>query len=412
MKDPQERLEWTQVLDYVRVYVDDGHGILKTSPEKRTPKQKHALLRVFLKYPGPLTAMPDAKGISFGKGFQELEELDAAYPALSEIPAIAEMEAPRRTYIHLRGDFRSKGAEVQRGTPAILPPLSGSRDRLALARWLVSQSNPLTPRVAVNRMWQELFGTGLVPTSEDFGTRGEPPSHPELLDWLAAEFIESGWDVKHMLRLIVDSATYRQSSKARPELDSKDSGNRLLARQNRLRLPAELIRDGALASSGLLNPAIGGRSVRPPMPPDITKVAYRMKWPESDGADRYRRGLYIFFQRSVPYPQLIAFDAPTSLVSCSRRERSTTPIQALNLLNDPVFVEAAEALAFRLGREAPPDDSGHIRYAFELCLNRTPTREETGELLTWVERARARGSDPWIGLATILLNTDEFITRE
>jgi hypothetical protein len=137
-----------------------------------------------------------------------------------------------------------------------------------------------------------------------------------------------------------------------------------------------------------------------------------MKWPESDGADRYRRGLYIFFQRSVPYPQLIAFDAPTSLVSCSRRERSTTPIQALNLLNDPVFVEAAEALAFRLGREAPPDDSGHIRYAFELCLNRTPTREETGELLTWVERARARGSDPWIGLATILLNTDEFITRE
>jgi hypothetical protein len=412
MKDPQERLEWTQVLDYVRVYVDHGHEILRKDPRNRTPKQAHALMRVFLKYPGPLTAMPDTKGIRFGEGFQELEELDAAYPALSEIPVIAEMPAAPATHIHLRGDFRSKGAEVQPGTPAILPALSGQRDRLGLARWLVSSSNPLTPRVAVNRMWQELFGSGLVPTSEDFGTRGDAPSHPELLDWLAAEFVESGWDMKHMIRLIADSATYRQSSRLRPELQSENGANGLLARQNRLRLSAELVRDSALSASGLLNTAVGGRSVRPPMPADMTKVAYRMKWPESEGYDRYRRGLYVFFQRSVPYPQLMAFDAPTSLVSCSRRERSTTPIQALNLLNDPVFVEAAEALAFRLQREAPPTDAAKIRHAFELCLNRAPNQTELEELLTWVEKAAARGADPWTGLASMLLNLDEFITRE
>jgi hypothetical protein len=412
MKDPQERLEWTQVLDYVRVYVDHGHEFLRTDPRKRTPKQAHALMRVFLKYPGPLTAMPDAKGIRFGEGFQALEDLDAAYPALSQIPAIAEMTAAPKTYIHLRGDFRNKGAEVQPDTPAILPPFGAPRNRLGLARWLVSSSNPLTPRVAVNRIWQELFGSGLVPTSEDFGTRGDPPSHPELLDWLAAEFVESGWDVKHMIRLIAESATYRQSSRVRPELESKDPANRLLARQNRLRLSAELIRDSALSASGLLNTAVGGKSVRPPMPVGMTKVAYRMKWPESEGVDRYRRGLYIFFQRSVPYPQLMAFDAPTSLVSCSRRERSSTPIQALNLLNDPVFVEAAEALAFRLRRAEAATDGERIRYGFELCLNRVPNQTELDALLTWVEKAAARGADPWTGLASMLLNLDEFITRE
>jgi hypothetical protein len=412
MKDPQERLEWTQVLDYVRVYVDHGHEILRIDPAKRSPKQTHAILRVFLKYPGPLTAMPDAKGISFGKGFQELEDLDAAYPALSEIPAIAEPTTGRKTWVHVRGDFRNKGAEVQPSTPAILPPIGDRRDRLGLARWLVSPSNPLTSRVAVNRMWQELFGTGIVATSEDFGTRGDPPSHPELLDWLAAEFIESGWDVKHMLRLMVESATYRQSSNARPELQTKDPSNRFLARQNRLRLPAELVRDAALSASGLLNTAVGGRSARPPMPPGAAQVAYRMKWPESEGPDRYRRGLYTFFQRSVPYPQLMAFDAPTSLVSCSRRERSTTPIQALNLLNDPVFFEAAEALAFRMQREAPQHDRSRIEHAFNLTLNRAPSQTELDTLLTWVDKARTRDADPWTGLASILLNLDEFITRE
>jgi hypothetical protein len=412
MKDPQERLEWTQVLDYVRVYVDHGHDILRTPPEQRTPKQAHAMMRVFLKYPGPLTAMTDAKGISFGTGFQALEELDTAYPALSEIPALAEMASAPKTHVHVRGDFRNQGFEVQPDTPAILPAMTGPRNRLGLASWLVSPSNPLTARVAVNRIWQELFGAGLVTTSEDFGTRGDAPVHTELLDWLAAEFIESGWDLKHMIRLMVESATYRQSSAIRPELYAKDPANRLLARQNRFRLPAELIRDAALTASGLLNPVIGGRSVRPPMPEAMTKVAYRMRWPESEGADRYRRGLYIFFQRSVPYPQLMAFDAPASLVSCSRRERSTTPIQALNLLNDPVFVEAAEALAFRIRREAPGNASEKIRHAFQLCLNRAPRPEEVDELSLWVEKAKARGSDPWTGIATILLNLDEFLTRE
>lgn len=409
MNNPRERLEWTQVLDYVRVYVDHGHEILRTEPSKRTPKQAHAMLRVFLKYPGPLTAIPEAKGVRFGGGFQELEDLDAANPALSEIPAIAESANPRTTHIHVRGDFRSPGAEVQPNTPAILPPLDGPRNRLSLARWLVSRDNPLTARVIINRMWQELFGTGLVSTSEDFGTRGEAPSHPELLDWLAAEFMESGWNTKHMLRLMVESATYRQSSKIRPELQSKDPANRLLARQNRFRLPAELVRDSALEASGLLHTAVGGRSIRPPMPVGATQVAYRMKWPESEGAERYRRGLYILMQRSVPYPQLMAFDAPNGLTSCSRRERSTTPLQALNLLNDPVFTEAAQALAFRLRSE--PEDR-RLDRAFAICLNREPSQVERDAMLTWIGQAKSRGADPWTGLATILLNVDEFLTRE
>ena len=235
MANPEERLEWTQNLDYVRVYLDHGWEVLKTPAEKRTWKQAHGLTRVFLKSPGPLGGTPEVKALKFSTGFQQFEALDAAYPQLSEIPAIAEAAKPPQTFVHMHGDFRSPGMEVQPDTPAVLPPLpAGSRhDRLALARWMVAGGNPLTARVAVNRMWQELFGKGIVTTAEDFGTRCDPPSHPELLDWLAAEFVESGWDVKHMLKLMVMSQTYRQSSHARKELEQTDPGNRLLARQNR-----------------------------------------------------------------------------------------------------------------------------------------------------------------------------------
>jgi hypothetical protein len=299
-------------------------------------------------------------------------------------------------------------------------------DRLALARWLVSADNPLTARVAVNRIWQEFFGKGLVATSEDFGTRGDAPSHPELLDWLAAEFMSSGWDVKHIQKLIVTSATYRQSSRSRKELEKLDPGNRLLARQSRLRLPAELIRDAALSASGLLNPAIGGASIRPPMPAGALNVAYRARWDESQGPDRYRRGLYIFLQRSVPYPQLITFDAPGSLVTCSRRERSTTPLQALTLLNDPVFFEAAQALALRVLRGAPGDLAKRIDYAFDLCFGRPPAPEEREQISRYYHDRRDRpeaaampaaaaidpGPAAWVGVSSILLNLDEFITRE
>jgi hypothetical protein len=205
----------------------------------------------------------------------------------------------------------------------------------------------------VNRVWQEYFGRGLVRTSEDFGTQGEKPSHPELLDWLAAGFQQTGWSLKTLHKQIVTSATYRQSSTFRPELQGRDPGNTLLARQMRLRLPAELIRDSALAASGLLYPVIGGKSIRPPQPAGLTDLGYAssLRWQESQGQDRYRRGLYIL-QRTVPYPQLANFDAPDSNVAACRRTRSNTPLQALNLLNDPVFVEAAQALAARTLREA------------------------------------------------------------
>jgi hypothetical protein len=432
MANPEERLEWTQNLDYVRVYLDHGWKILKTAPEKRTWKEAHGLTRVFLKSPGPLANDAEVKALKFGDGFQAFEALDAAYPPLSEIPAVTEMPNPPKTFLHVRGDFRNPGIEVQPDTPAVLPslPPNAKRDRLALARWLVAPENPLTARVAVNRIWQELFGKGLVSTSEDFGTRGDTPSHPELLNWLAAEFLESGWDVKHMIKLMVMSSTYRQSSHSRPELEQRDPGNRLLARQTRLRLPAELIRDAMLQASGLLNPVIGGKSVRPPMPASLVKVAYRAKWEESEGPDRYRRGLYTFFQRSIPYPQLLLFDAPNSLTSCTRRERSTTPLQALELLNDPVFVEGAQALALRVMRTSPTSDfPSRLKVAFHNTVGRDPSAPEAEAMSQYFDQARthfaadlfpaaaAAGFDQneaaaWAALSSVLLNLDEFITRE
>jgi hypothetical protein len=306
--------------------------------------------------------------------------------------------------LRVGGDYKTFGSEVDPGTPAVLPPLKG-KTRLDLARWMVSKENPLTARVAVNHIWQEFFGRGLVRTSEDFGTQGEKPSHPELLDWLAADFVDSGWRVKRLQKAILMSAVYRQSSKARPELESSDPENALLARQSRVRLPAELIRDQALAASGLLNPAIGGRSIRPPQPKGVAELSYGgARWRESTGPDRYRRGLYIFYQRTAPYPQLSNFDEPDSNVACTRRGRSNTPLQALNLLNDPVFYEAAQALAKRVENEGGKDPLG---YAFELCLGRDPSNAERQR----IEQYRTQGGD-WMGVSRILLNLDEAITRE
>jgi hypothetical protein len=311
--------------------------------------------------------------------------------------------------------------------------LEGTPSRLDFAKWLVSKDNPLTARVTVNWIWQELFGRGIVRTADDFGTRGEAPSHPELLDWLASSFMEDGWSVKRLVRTIVTSATYKQSSKMRPELQSKDPDNALLARQSRLRLPAELIRDAALHAGGLLTLDVGGKSVRPPQPAGVASLAYGARgddsWVESKGAERYRRGLYIHFQRATPYPLLMNFDAPKSVVAQCRRERSNTPLQALNLLNDPVFVEAASALAYRvLGR----DD--RIAALFDYALNRPPTSAESERFSSYLVRMRgiyekdaaaAKQIAPaelpgtsraetaaLITLATAVLNLDEFITRE
>jgi hypothetical protein len=286
-------------------------------------------------------------------------------------------------------------------------------------------------------MWQEFFGRGLVETSADFGTRGDRPSHPELLDWLATEFMASGWDVKKMHKLMVESATYRQSSKASPELDSRDPGNKLLARQVRLRLPAELVRDVTLAASGLLNPVIGGKSTRPPQPPGVIELGFggtQAKWKESTGSERYRRGLYILFLRTTPYPQLLTFDAPNALLPCSRRERSTTPLQALNLLNDPVFMEAAQVLATRILREERGSLTDRLNYAFRLCLAREPRPQERDRLIQYCQQQKEilgrkpelvaslfpaqdlDGIDPseaavWVGISRLLLNLEEFLIR-
>ena len=295
----------------------------------------------------------------------------------------------------------------------MLPPLEtrGRPNRLELARWLVSPQNPLTARVTMNRVWQHYFGRGLVKTSEDFGTQGERPSHPELLDWLATEFEAQHWSLKAMHRLIVTSATYRQSSKVTPDLQNRDPENILLARAPRYRVDAEIVRDIALAASGLLNPEIGGASVFPPQPAGVTDLSRgNLPWIVATGKDRYRRGLYTFWKRTSPYPSLTVFDAPTADATTVRRSRSTSPLQALTTLNDEMYVEAAQALARAYCHEAPPDEAGRLRYAFRLCVGREPDGVEKDTLATMLRKSGAEQG--WLDVARVLLNLDETITRE
>jgi hypothetical protein len=354
---------------------------------------------------------------------------------------LQERAKPRETYIHLGGDFLRKGKPVGPGVPAVLHTLPAAHankapNRLDLANWLVDPRNPLTARVVVNRYWQHYFGLGLVETENDFGTQGTLPSHPELLDWLATEFMARGWSMKAMHRLIVTSATYRQSSHARPELATRDPRNRLLARQTRLRLEAEAVRDVTLAASGLLVPKVGGPSVFPPQPAGVFAFTQVQRdWKPSPGADRYRRGLYTYFWRSAPHPALMAFDAPDSTSTCTRRNRSNTPLQALTLLNDRAFYEFAQALAVRVLRECPGNDAERLAYAYRLCLARAPSAKEQqrlGALLSCFQESfaanageakriapatRPAGVTPsqaaaWTLVSRVMLNLDEFITRE
>jgi len=355
----------------------------------------------------------------------------------------------RETRVFPRGDFLQKkaGVQVTSDVPSVLPPIRASDDRasrLDLARWLVDPSNPLTARVTVNRIWQRHFGRGIVASSDDFGSQGDPPSHPQLLDWLASEFRDNGWRLKHMHRLIVNSATYRQQSAMRTELVDVDPENILLARQNRQRVEAEIVRDLALAVSGLLHPKIGGPSVRPPQPTEYSKLTYAnsAKWKTSAGGDRYRRGMYTFFQRTSPYPMLITFDSPDSTECTAQRSNSNTPLQALTIWNDPVFVECAQQLGRRIVNEAPkgenPDATKQSRaaYAFQLCFSRQPSDYEMEVLLElYDEQVSMSQNDEkltseiigkaempsgvtpaelsgWIAVGRTLLNLDEFITRE
>lgn len=338
------------------------------------------------------------------------------------------------TFFHPRGAFLNKAERVYANTPAVFPALAEDQpaNRLGLAKWLVSKDNPLTARVIINRIWETYFGRGIVETTEDFGSQGERPFHPELLDWLAVEFMDSGWDLKHMHRLIVTSSAYRQSSVASPELLEKDPYNRLLARGSRFRLEGELIRDNALAISGLLTDKVGGPSVMPYQPEGVWDVPYSSdRWVISKGGDQYRRGLYTFWRRSSPFPLMVNFDAPSREQCTVRRTRTNTPLQALNTLNDPAFFEAAQALAKRIIKEAPTDDASRIAYAFKLCTQRDPSPKETEPLLQWLaqertalaaqpsEASKIAGSktpDPglaaWTMVANVLLNLDETMTRE
>ncbi|MCS6852560.1 MAG: PSD1 and planctomycete cytochrome C domain-containing protein [Gemmataceae bacterium] len=368
---------------------------------------------------------------------RQIDELKAQEPNIVTTLVMQERTNPRMTNVLIQGDFTRKGVEVKPGVPAVLHPLRGpAKNRLDLARWIVDPANPLTPRVTVNRFWQAFFGIGLVETENDFGTQGTPPSHPDLLDWLATEFIARQWSMKAMHRLIVTSATYRQASKHRPELLTVDPRNRLLARQNRLRLEAEVVRDVALSASGLLTPRIGGPSVFPPQPDGVYRFTQVNKnWQASIGPDRYRRGMYTFFWRSAPHPALTVFDAPDANSTCTRRNRSNTPLQALTLLNDQGFVEMAQGLARRVLKDAPPSDSQRLRYAFRVCLARPPRDAEEQRLQELLAQqrasfagapddARALISGPtkpdedivelaaWTSVARVLLNLDEFITRE
>jgi hypothetical protein len=339
---------------------------------------------------------------------KELADLRANKPKLPRTMIMRDLPTPRPAYIHLGGDFMRKGAPVTPGVPSILPPLGNKApNRLALGEWLVDPKNPLTPRVTVNRVWQEYFGRGIVASESDFGTQGDKPTHPELLDYLALTFMEKGWSQKELHRLIVTSATYRQSSTATPT----DPENKLFSRQNRLRLDAEIIRDSSLVAANLFAPKIGGESVYPPQPAGVYQVTQvRREWKTSTGEDRYRRGMYTFFQRSAPHPSLIVFDAPDSSVSCTRRNRSNTPLQALTQLNDESSTEFAEALAKRMTSSGTSDHS-RLATGYQITLSRAPRPDEQERMLRFIRVQRDSQLDPWPAVARVLINLDEFLTR-
>ncbi len=423
MDHPGVRTDWDHSVTEWRAANDRADWLLRAPREQLSELEREKVEAWFLRGGGPDFAKDEEVKGRIAQARKEIAEVAESRYEVARAYAMVERIEPLAARLALRGDYRALGSEVSPGVPAVLPglPASARPVRLLLAEWVASEDNPLTARVEVNRIWQELFGRGLVETSENFGTQGETPSHPELLDWLASEFVESGWSRKAIVRMIVTSATYRQASDDRDDARERDPGNAWIARQNRLRLPAELIRDNALAVSGLLNPAIGGKSVFPPQPGGISELSYSKKdWDEDTGPDRYRRGLYVFLRRTSPYPMLVNFDAPDTLTSVSRRERSNTSLQALNLLNDPVFLEAADALAYRLVQGDRSEFEASFERLTQWCLNRSPIAAETNHAKRFhaaqLERYEARGAGAeraaWRELSRAMLSLDEFITRE
>ncbi len=444
--------------------------VAKQAADQRTEEQSASLKKFFREH----------RASEFFGAKDRLEKLQKEkkdlLDAIPDTMVMDESEKPRDTFVLVRGDYQRKGDPVSAGTPSCWPPLPKDQptNRLTLARWIASTNHPLTARVTVNRLWAMLFGTGLVKTSNDFGSQGDRPSHPELLDWLACEFMEptvsverrpelrveritaapvpqlstqaplnsqhktlsTPWDIKHLLRLLVTSATYRQSAAVSVDKLERDPYNRLLSRGPRVRLDAELIRDNALAISGLLNPKIGGPSIKPYQPPGIWDGTDQ-KYEPSKGADLYRRGLYVFWKRAAHYPSFQTFDAPSRETCIVQRPRTSTPLQALVVMNDPAYVEAARALAARALKEGGTKLDEQLSYAFRLALARPPAKYELGALKTAYDRRReeysrdAKAAESLLsigesvrpkdlgsaehaamtGVANVLLNLNETITK-
>jgi hypothetical protein len=407
-------------------------AILDKAADQRSSEERAALAKHYRSITPALQPVRD-----------EIARLEKSRPATPTLPVMVELAADKRRETHIlnKGNHLAPGAKVEAGVPAFLHPLppGAPNDRLGLARWLVDSNNPLTARVAANRLWAQIIGTGLVETEEDFGTQGELPSHPELLDWLAVESMRLRWDTKALLRLIVTSATYRQSSRVTPEVLARDPRNRLLGRAPRFRLEAEMVRDQALVLSGLLSRKLGGPSVYPPQPDGLWQAAFNGErtWATSKGDDRYRRGLYTFWRRTVPYPSMATFDAPSREICAVRRVRTNTPLQAFVTLNDPAYVEAAQALARRIVAEGGATTEDRARFGLRLALARPPANEQVERLgslyASELERYRKdpqaaqalateplgplpTGADPaemaaWTAVANVLLNLDGVLTK-
>ncbi|MBD3672879.1 MAG: DUF1549 domain-containing protein [Planctomycetaceae bacterium] len=407
---------------------------LETPAEKRTDEQQ-AVLRDHV-------ASRDVEAQKLAK---QVQQIAAKAPEEPVMTVRVMTSAQRDTHILSRGDFLQPADPVNSDALAIISehhPLQSSRegeapDRLDLARWLVDPTHPLVPRVSVNQVWAHLFGRGIVPTVNDFGVRGEPPTHPELLDWLAWTYPRDlNWSRKDLIRLIVNSATYRQSSRYRPELQEIDPTNLLLARQNRLRAEAEIVRDLHLAASGLLSEKVGGPSVFPPLPPGVAELSYanNFRWNVSQGEDKYRRGMYTFFKRTAPHPNLISFDCPDSNTTRLERASSNTPLQALVTLNNDTFTEASQAMAKRVLSEGGESDAEKLTYALRMCIARVPSAGELQQFEQLLQAAReyyqshpedakalterhaAEGvsaveNAAWVNTVRIIMNLDEFIVR-
>jgi cytochrome c553 len=418
-------------VDTLRLPVSEKfRAAILAAADKRTKEQNKLVQEEFMKRePERVKLVAERDSLK-----KQLDNLNKATPS---VMVMRETATPRTANILIRGDYLRPGAVVKPAVPEVLHPLKKSEkpNRLDLANWIVESGNPLTARVTVNRIWMRYFGRGLVQTENDFGAQGTPPTHPKLLDWLASEFIRMKWSLKSIHKLIVMSATYRQSSHERPDLIVVDPLNRLLARQNRVRVEAEVVRDITLSASGLLNQKLGGPSVYPPQPEGIYAFTQtRKNWKTSKGPDRYRRGLYTFFYRSAPYPMLTTFDSPDFVFACTSRNRSNTPLQSLTMANDEAMVELARGLGRRLLKTKGTDEA-RIKRAYEICLSRPPAPYESVLLLKFLKQQTAEfsadaaaagqaagpelpeGAMPaqaaaWVAVARALINLDEFITRE